>query len=46
MKMPVTAPPLDGEDLLRAVTSAMVDLHERYHGRPPVSRPPPATSDL
>jgi uncharacterized protein YbcI len=32
-----TAPPLDGEDLLSAVTEAMVALHERYHDRVPVS---------
>lgn len=31
------APPLHGEKLLSAVTAAMVDLHERYHHRSPVS---------
>jgi uncharacterized protein YbcI len=31
------APPLDGEDLLTAVTESMVALHERYHHRVPVS---------
>jgi uncharacterized protein YbcI len=30
-------PPLHGEDLLTAVTEAMVALHERYHHRIPVS---------
>lgn len=30
-------PPLDGEELLSAVTAAMVSLHERYHHRAPVS---------
>ena len=27
--------PLEGEELLTAVADAMVDLHERYHGRRP-----------
>lgn len=31
------APPLHGEKLLSAVTTAMVDLHQRYHRRAPVS---------
>lgn len=30
-------PPLRGEELLAAVTDAMVALHERYHHRAPVS---------
>ena len=30
-------PPLSGEDLLQAVTDAMVALHERYHHRKPVT---------
>ncbi len=30
-------PPLSGEELLSAVTEAMVALHERYHHRTPVS---------
>ena len=30
-------PPLRGEELLAAVTEAMVALHERYHHRSPVS---------
>ena len=30
-------PPLSGEDLLSAVTEAMVALHERYYHRTPVS---------
>jgi uncharacterized protein YbcI len=30
-------PPLDGEDLLTAVTDSMVALHRRYHHREPVS---------
>jgi uncharacterized protein YbcI len=29
--------PLDGEELLTAVTASMVALHERYHHRVPVS---------
>lgn len=35
--MSAADPPLHGEDLLSAVTSAMVTLHERYHHRSPVS---------
>ncbi|HEY5053103.1 MAG TPA: Na-translocating system protein MpsC family protein [Solirubrobacterales bacterium] len=35
--MPAIDPPLQGEDLLSAVTSAMVALHEHYHHRAPVS---------
>jgi len=31
------APPLKGEDMLDAVTKAMVALHERYHHRAPVT---------
>ncbi len=31
------APPLHGEELLTAVTEAMVALHERYHHRVPAS---------
>jgi uncharacterized protein YbcI len=30
-------PPLQGEDMLDAVTEAMVALHERYHHRTPVT---------
>ena len=30
-------PPLTGDDLLAAVTDAMVQLHERYHHRAPVT---------
>ena len=30
-------PPLTGDDLLAAVTDAMVRLHERYHHRAPVT---------
>ncbi len=30
-------PPLRGEELLAAVTTAMIALHERYHHRAPVS---------
>ncbi len=30
-------PPLQGEELLTAITAAMVALHERYHNRVPVS---------
>lgn len=32
-----TNPPLRGEDLLLAVTEALVALHERYHHRAPAS---------
>ena len=35
--MPVPTPPLHGDELLAAVTDAMVVLHERYHHRAPVS---------
>ncbi|MET0558168.1 MAG: Na-translocating system protein MpsC family protein [Solirubrobacterales bacterium] len=35
--MPATPPPLHGDELLSAVTEAMVALHERYHHRVPVS---------
>jgi hypothetical protein len=35
--MSTVEPPLNGEDLLSAVISAMVALHERYHHRAPVS---------
>jgi uncharacterized protein YbcI len=35
--MPSTIPPLQGDELLTAVTEAMVALHERYHHRAPVS---------
>jgi len=31
------APPLSGDDVLEAVTDAMVTLHERYHHRTPVT---------
>ena len=35
--MPSPEPPLQGEELLTAVTESMVALHERYHHRPPGS---------
>jgi uncharacterized protein YbcI len=35
--MPVSVPPLVGEELLSAVTDAMVGLHQRYYNRAPVS---------
>jgi uncharacterized protein YbcI len=35
--MSVPLPPLEGDDLLGAVTAAMVALHRRYHHRAPVS---------
>ena len=35
--MSVPLPPLKGDELLTAVTSAMVTLHRRYHHRAPVS---------
>lgn len=35
--MPALTPPLHGDELLAAVTEAMVALHERYHHRAPVS---------
>ncbi len=35
--MSVPAPPLEGDDLLSAVTDSMVALHRRYHHRDPVS---------
>ena len=35
--MSVPTPPLKGDELLTAVTEAMVSLHERYHHRAPVS---------
>jgi uncharacterized protein YbcI len=35
--MSAATPPLCGEELLAAVTDAMVALHERYHHRAPVS---------
>jgi uncharacterized protein YbcI len=35
--MMAAAPPLRGDDLLEAVTDAMVALHERYHHRKPVT---------
>lgn len=35
--MPSPNPPLHGDELLDAVTEAMVALHERYHHRPPGS---------
>jgi uncharacterized protein YbcI len=31
------ADPLAGDELLNAVSAAMADLHERYHGRAPVT---------
>ena len=35
--MPASEPPLDGDELLAAVTEAMVDLHRRYYHRTPVT---------
>lgn len=35
--MDVLDPPLDGEELLNALTAALVGLHEHYHRRPPGS---------
>lgn len=35
--MSAVNPPLDGKDLLAAVTDSMVALHEHYHHRAPVS---------
>ncbi len=35
--MAANAPPLHGDELLLAVTDAMVGLHRRYHHREPVS---------
>jgi uncharacterized protein YbcI len=35
--MSVSTPPLRGDELLAAVTDAMVALHERYYHRAPVS---------
>jgi uncharacterized protein YbcI len=35
--MMAATPPLSGDDMLEAVTSAMVALHERYHHRAPVT---------
>jgi uncharacterized protein YbcI len=35
--MPSPNPPLHGEELLAAVTEAMVALHQRYHHRAPIS---------
>ena len=35
--MSAPTPPLKGDELLTAVTDAMVSLHERYHHRAPVS---------
>lgn len=35
--MPAPALPLDGDDLLVAVTEAMVALHQRYYHREPVT---------
>ncbi len=35
--MATPEPPLQGEALLHAITAALVVLHERYHGRKPVS---------
>ena len=35
--MPALTVPLTGDDLLAAVTEAMVALHERYHHRTPVT---------
>jgi hypothetical protein len=35
--MPALPPPLTGDDLLAAVTDAMVALHERHHHRTPAT---------
>jgi uncharacterized protein YbcI len=35
--MMAAAPPLNGDEMLEAVTEAMVALHERYHHRTPVT---------
>jgi uncharacterized protein YbcI len=35
--VPTPTPPLHGDELLAAVTEAMVALHERYHHRAPVT---------
>jgi uncharacterized protein YbcI len=35
--VPTPTPPLHGDELLAAVTEAMVTLHERYHHRAPVT---------
>ena len=35
--MPATTTPLSGDELLDAVTDAMVELHQRYHHRAPVT---------
>jgi uncharacterized protein YbcI len=35
--MMAAAPPLSGDEMLEAVTEAMVALHERYHHRVPVT---------
>ena len=35
--MPAPTAPLTGDDLLVAITDAMVVLHERYHHRAPVT---------
>jgi uncharacterized protein YbcI len=35
--MTAAAPPLSGDEMLEAVTDAMVKLHERYHHRMPVT---------
>ena len=35
--MPALSPPLSGDQLLVAVTDAMVELHQRYHHRAPVT---------
>jgi uncharacterized protein YbcI len=34
--VPASAPPLTGDELLEAITEAMVAFHERYHHREPV----------
>ena len=35
--MSATATPLSGDELLDAVTDAMIELHQRYHHRAPVT---------
>lgn len=35
--MPAPSTPLSGDELLEAVTEAMIELHQRYHHRAPVT---------
>ena len=43
--MPAPTPPLTGDELLEAVTDAMVALHERYHHRTPATAKAQLMSD-